>query len=424
MSGTVISSDDKYPIAGATVFIQGKDTGTMTDFDGVYQISVITGDKITFSYLGFDSQTITITNQNKIDITLIVNTALLDEIVVIGYGSQRKKEVTGAVSVLDSKTIERLNPTRVEQALQGQVSGVNVTSGSGSPGSEMNIRIRGVSTNGDNRPLILVDGNPIEDLSVINPNDIKSINILKDATAGIYGVRAANGVILIVTKSGRKNAELKLNLDTFYGFQQTSKKLNLFDFRAYPAYINESYDNALSHPLFSAGGEDPMFVSIPKTGTDWQNEVFDLAPILSLSLGATGGTKKSAYSFGVSYLDQDGVVGLDKSKYNRLTARATFDYDVTEKLKINTTILYTLSNKNYLQEGNVGSVLYNAINIAPNQLVYDSTIQGGYTQADGMGNEISNPIAQLANSFDKGQTNKISPQGRIILFLCLNYLFN
>ena len=150
----------------------------------------------------------------------------LDEVVVVGYGTQRKKEVTGAVSVVDSKIIDKLNPVRVEQALQGQVS-VNITSSSGSPGSGLNIRIRGISTNGDSRPLILVDGNIIEDLSVINPNDIKSVNVLKDATAGIYGVLAANGVILIETKTGNKNTDLRVSFDSYVGFQQTSKQIEL-----------------------------------------------------------------------------------------------------------------------------------------------------------------------------------------------------
>mgnify|MGYP001391799649 FL=1 len=151
----------------------------------------------------------------------------LDEIVVIGYGSQRKKEVTGAVSVLDAKSIERLNPVRAEQAIQGQVPGVNITSQSGSPGSGFNIRIRGITTNGDNAPLILVDGNRIVDLNAINPNDIATINIIKDATAGIYGVLAANGVILITTKSGGKNTDLTFQLSSYAGLQQTSKKIDL-----------------------------------------------------------------------------------------------------------------------------------------------------------------------------------------------------
>jgi len=233
ISGTVISSEDDFPIAGANILIQGKNAGTTTDFDGNYELTVEKGDSIIITYIGFKSSTILIESQSTINVTLSPDNQLLDEIVVIGYGSQKKKEVTGAVSVIDSKAIEKLNPVRVEQALQGQVSGVNVTTSSGSPGAASNIRIRGVSTNGDNNPLILVDGNRITDLSVINPNDIASVNVLKDATAGIYGVQAANGVILITTKSGRKNTELKFNVDSYIGFQEASNSIDVLKPRDY-----------------------------------------------------------------------------------------------------------------------------------------------------------------------------------------------
>ncbi|WP_194766337.1 SusC/RagA family TonB-linked outer membrane protein [Tamlana sp. I1] len=407
VTGTVISSEEKLPIAGANIIIQGSNRGTISDFDGGYQIYVSPGEKITYSYVGFATQTVTVTNQKTINIILAEEMASLGEVVVVGYGTQKKKEVTGAVSVVNTKDIEKLNPTRIEQALQGQVPGVNITSSSGSPGSALNINIRGVSTNGNNNPLILVDGNPIEDLSVINPNDIKSINILKDATAGIYGVRAANGVILIVTKSGIKNTKTKYNIDTYYGVQQTGRKLDLLGYKDYANIINEAYYNSTSHPLFSVG-YDPRFTSVPQTGTDWQDEAFDLAPIMNINFNANGGTKKATYSIGLSYLNQDGIVGLNKSDYDRITASANLNYDITKKLKFSVTTLLTHANKNYLQEGGVGSVLYNAINIAPTQLVHDKNIEGGFTQADGLGNEIVNPIAQMQNSFDNGQTNKIS----------------
>ena len=246
ITGTVFSSEDELPIIGANILLKGRNAGTTSDFDGNYQISVEAGDVLQFSYLGFETQEIVIGDQKSLMVTLVPDTAALDEVVVIGYGVQKKKEVTGAVSVLDSKAIEKLNPVRVEQALQGQVSGVNITSASGSPGSGLNIRIRGISTNGDSRPLILVDGNVIEDLSVINPNDIKSVNVLKDATAGIYGVRATNGVILIETKTGRKNSQLKVSVDSYLGFQTTSQKIDLInDAYDYASYINEASINGL-----------------------------------------------------------------------------------------------------------------------------------------------------------------------------------
>jgi TonB-linked SusC/RagA family outer membrane protein len=399
ISGTVISSEDDFPIVGANVLIVGKNAGTTTDFDGNYLLSVNKGDQITISYVGFITQTITIIDQTKLSTVLAPDTATLDEVVVVGYGTQRKREVTGAVTVVSSESIEKLNPTRVEQALQGQVSGVSVTSSSGSPGSGSNIRIRGVSTNGENNPLILVDGNVIEDLSVINPNDIKSINVLKDATAGIYGVRAANGVILIVTKSGRKNTDLKFSIDSYTGFQQTSKKINVLNATEYALITNEAA---------IAGGNSPLYTNFSGLGygTDWQDEVFSIAPISSTNFSASGGTEKSTYSFGVSHLDQNGIVGSGKSNYNRLTARANFQYDLLENLKLNATAIYTHSNKNKLSEDALGSVLFNALNMNPTVPVRDAN--GDFSLAEGLGNEVINPIAQMANTYDTDEINKIS----------------
>ena len=200
VNGVVRDAETSELMPGVNVIVKNTTTGTSTDFDGNFVLSGLSaGDVLVFSYIGFLPAEYPVRRAETITILMQEDVSALDEVVVIGYGTQRKKELTGAVSVVGSETIEELNPTRVEQALQGQVAGVQVTTESGSPGSASNIRIRGISTNGDNRPLILVDGNVIEDLSVINPSDIESINVLKDATAGIYGVRAANGVILITT---------------------------------------------------------------------------------------------------------------------------------------------------------------------------------------------------------------------------------
>lgn len=399
VSGTVISSEDNLPIIGANVLVKGMSKGTSTDFDGNFQISVEKGKTLQFSYIGFVTKSVTVTAKGAINVTLTPNSTTLNEVVVVGYGTQKKKEVTGAVAVVDSKTIEKLNPTRIDQALQGQVSGVSVTSASGSPGSATNIRIRGISTNGNNNPLILVDGNVIEDLSVINPNDIKSINVLKDATAGIYGVRAANGVILITTKSGRKESELTFNVDSYLGFQETANRIDLVSPRDYAILVNESLTN---------NGDDAKYLVYPETGTDWQDKVFSIAPISNINFSANGGTKKLAYAFGASYLNQDGIVGLDKSNYNRLTTTVNLQYDLLKNLKVSATGIYTHSNKNKLNEGAAGAILFNAINMNPTVPVYDSTVDGGYSLASGLGGEIINPLAQIANTYDTDKINKIS----------------
>ena len=402
VSGNV-TDENGMPLLGVNVIVKNESRGTTTDFDGNYAVNDISkGDVLQFSYIGFQTQEITVGDQQTINVTLRTDSEALDEVLVIGYGTQSKKEVTGAVSVVGSETIEDLNPVRVEQALQGTVPGVNITSTSGSPGSASTISIRGVSTNGNNNPLILVDGNVIEDLSVINPNDIESINVLKDATAGIYGVRAANGVILITTKSGTYNTELRVDIDAYTGIQETSRKLPVLNATEYAVIINEAY---------AAGGQNPPFTNFRNLGegTDWQDEVFSAAPISDINVNVSGGGEKSKYSFGASYFNQDGIVGKGKSTYDRLTARMSYNLEIIENLKLNLSGIYTNSNRSTLAENALGSVLFNAVNINPNLGIFDEN--GEYTIAEGLGNEVINPVAQIANTFNDTEINKISGVG-------------
>jgi len=403
ISGSVVDADTQQPLPGASVVVKGTNNGTTTDFDGNFIISnVSSNESIIISYLGYTDYEIVVGSSTDIAVALQSSSNELQEIVVVGYGTQTKKEVTGAVTVVGAESINKLNPTRVEQALQGQVSGVNITSGSGAPGSGLNIRIRGISTNGDNRPLILVDGNVIEDLSVLNPKDIESVNVIKDATAGIYGVRAANGVILITTKSGAKNTDLKLELDTYFGIQYTSRFMDLMPSSQFALYTNE------------VAGYN-VFGSFPAIDTDWQKKVIDFAPILSTNVSASGGTEKSTYAASVSYLYQDGIVGLDKSNYNRLTARLNYQYDVLDNLKVNASAIYTHSLKNNLPEGGIGSVLYSAINMDPSYPVYNSndfdavSNPNSYAYANSVAAfEIINPVAQINSSHNTTLVDKIS----------------
>jgi TonB-linked SusC/RagA family outer membrane protein len=402
-------------IPGVAVAVEGGQ-GTFTDIDGNFTLNNIKkGDKLIFSFIGYETQEVIIANQTDLQVTMANAANELEEIVVVGYGTQNKKEVTGAVSVISSETIQRINPVRVEQALQGQVAGVNITSQSGSPGSGSTINIRGISTNGDSRPLILVDGNVIEDLSVINPQDIESVNVLKDATAGIYGVRAANGVILIVTKSGRLNTKMKFDLTTYYGVQSTTRKIPVLNATEYALLKNES---------FTFGGSRPPFRSIEGlgVGTDWQDLIFQNAPIYSLNLGMNGGKKKSKYSAGVSYLDQDGIVGGSSAKFQRITTRGNYTYDFSKKLKVNVTGLYLYTDKNSLLENSLGSVLFNALNMAPTLPIRDSN--GSFTLAEGLGNEVINPAAQINDTYNSSQVNKISGTLGITYNVLKNLEFN
>lgn len=288
VKGVVKDAKTGEVLPGVNVIVKNTTKGDVTDFDGNYTIAnVPKGAILVFSYLGYISKEVTV-DKTTINVSLDESAEKLDEIVVIGYGTQRKKEVTGAVSVVSSQTIEDLKPTRIEQALQGQVAGVSITSSSGAPGAASNIRIRGISTNGNNNPLILVDGNVIEDLSVVNPSDIESINVLKDATAGIYGVRGANGVILITTKSGRKNTDYQIVFNSYVGFQQTTRKIPLLNATEYALLANEA---------FAANGQPLPFTNVPSLGqgTNWQDQVFESAPVSSADVTINKGTEKSPF---------------------------------------------------------------------------------------------------------------------------------
>jgi TonB-linked SusC/RagA family outer membrane protein len=401
VKGVVKDAVSGETLPGVSVVIKGTSIGTETNFDGVFNLAnVKQGATLVLNYLGKKPKEVVVTSAS-ITVSLEDAAEALEEIVVIGYGTQRKKEVTGAVTVISSATIDDLQPTRIEQALQGQVAGVNITTSSGSPGAAANIRIRGISTNGDSRPLILLDGRVIEDLSVVNPSDIESINILKDAAAGIYGVRAANGVILVTTKSGRKNTAFVSTFNTYVGFQQTTREIPLLNATEYALLANEA---------FAANGEPLPFPSVAGLGqgTNWQRQAFESAPIYSIDYTLNKGTEKSTYSLGLSVLDQDGIVGLDKSNFNRRNIRFNFDTEITDKLKFTSSTIFTNTNKRNLSENVLGSVLFNALNMPPTIPVFQANGEFSRPPATGTGIEVANPLAQVDNAQNRSGVNKIS----------------
>ncbi|KKK53741.1 hypothetical protein LCGC14_3091730, partial [marine sediment metagenome] len=311
VTGTVNDASG-MPLPGVNVLVKGTATGTSTDFDGMYSISVTSGKSLVFSYLGFQQREVQVNKDQQLDIRLEADTDALDEVVVIGYGAQKRKEITGAVSTVSSETLDELKPVKVEQALQGTVSGVNVTTQSGAPGANLDIRIRGVSTNGQNAPLVIIDGYQSE-LGLLNPNDIESITVLKDAQAAIYGTIGANGVILVTTKKGRKNQAPKVSYNVYTGFQETTRTLPLLNATEYGILLNEAYANggrALPLPNVAGLGN----------GTDWQETVFDdAAPLVNHDFNISGGSEKITYSVSGSHLYQQGIVGGKKSSFRRNT---------------------------------------------------------------------------------------------------------
>lgn len=398
VSGKVLDQATGETLLGVTVQNITSQTATTTDIDGLFTIAATKGDVLRFSYIGTVTKEFALGDETSITVMLEEDVATLEEIVVVGYGTQAVREVTGAVSIVNSEAIENLKPARVEEALQGQVPGVNVTSSSGSPGAGLNIRIRGVSTNGDNRPLILVDGNIIEDLSVINPGDIESISVLKDATAGIYGVRAANGVIIVTTKSGRRNLPLVVEYNSWGGAQETSRRLPTLNSQQYALIKNEAFAN---------NGEALPFTNISNlTNTNYQDKVFQNALVLNNDISMRGGTEKSLYKLGVSVFNQDGIVGGKKSDFDRFTMSGNFDHKWTKNLEMKTGFIYSYTSNRSINDGGLGSVLFNAVNMAPTIPVRDAA--GEFSLAEGLGNEVINPEAQLANTFNKNKVGKIS----------------
>ena len=404
IGGTVKESGNGLPLPGVNIQIKNTTKGTTSDIDGNFTLTGIpSGSVVIFSYVGFSNFEYTVTSANKnVAVALKEDASSLDEVVVIGYGSQKKREVTGAVSIVDAKTLEILKPVKVEQALQGTVSGVVVTGQSGSPGADLNIRIRGIATNGENRPTTIIDGY-VGDLGLLNPNDIETITVLKDAQAAIYGTIGANGVILVTTKKGKKNSKATINYNFYTGFQETSRKISVLNATDYALLANEAYANdgkILPFPTVSGLGK----------GTDWQNQVFDKGvPIVNHDVNFSGGSDKITYSLSGSHLDQEGIVGSNKSGFLRNTARLGLTADLTDRLKVNTNVIYTYFTRKTLNENTLGSVLFNALNMPATLTPYDEN--GAYTlvpNAAAYGTEIINPLAQIENTYNSYSYKKLN----------------
>lgn len=400
ISGIVTSSDDGLTIPGVTVIVKGTSTGTTTGIDGDFLLNNINpSDTLIFSFIGMISQEIVVENQIIFNIFMESDIAQLDEVVVIGYGTVKKKDVTGAVSIVDSKTINKLNPVKVEQALQGTMTGVNVTEQSGAPGAGIDVRIRGISTNGDASPVAIIDGY-VGDLNTLNPNDIETITVLKDAQAAIYGTVGANGIILITTKSGKRNTPTTVTFNSTTGIQETTRKLPVLNATEYAVLLNESY---------AAAGKELPFpdVSGLGKGTNWQDQLFSTAPIFDNNINISGGSQKMTYSISASDFRQKGIIGGDKSGYERNTARLAMGADFTNWLKFNSAITYTHVDRTSINDFGLGSVLFNAVNMPSTVPVYNP--DGSYFIApSNVGIEIVNPMQQIANTYNSYYLNKIN----------------
>ncbi|MDR1919537.1 MAG: TonB-dependent receptor [Tannerellaceae bacterium] len=372
---TGLVKDDTGPIIGANIIVKGTSNGNITDYEGKFILENVPADAILqISYIGYLTQEIKLTNQTQVTVILREDSEALEEVVVIGYGTLKKKDLTGAVSQMSASSMRDLKVSHPTQALAGQLAGVQVQQSAGAPGDAAVIRVRGAgSISASNAPLYVVDGYPLgeQNLNSINPSDIESIEVLKDASASaIYGSRAANGVVLVTTKSG-KSGKIVVNLDLYYGFQNVTKKLDLMDAQEFAAMSKEAFNtnytertgNPASDPLdvrpsgnryrYPAIYDDAAAMAAIGAGTDWQDEIFRTAPVQNYQLSVSGGSERTKYMFSTGYFSQDGIIiGSD---YERFSARAKIDSELTQWLKVGVNLAPTYIGENTIQAGHWAS---------------------------------------------------------------------
>ena len=363
VSGTV--SDADGPLPGASVVMKGTNTGVTTDFDGNFSISggIDNNSILVFSYVGFESQEIVVGNQSIINVQMQEAKGYLDEVVVIGYGSQKKSVVTGAISSIKQSELKDIPITRVEQTLQGRISGITISANSGQPGSSSTVRVRGITTLGNNEPLWVVDGVIVDSggIGYLNQSDIASVEVLKDAASqAIYGARSAAGVILITTKKG-STGKLRVNYNGYTGVSSAARTLDLLNATQYATLLNEKSVNGGGNVLFN----NPESLGI---GTNWQSVIFnDNAARSSHELSVSGGNGVSSFygSFGMT--DHEGIVMSNISNYVRKNIRLNSTHKISSKLTIGQTLGY--SNEKNVGIGNTnsefGGPLSSAINLDP-----------------------------------------------------------
>lgn len=383
VSGIVVSAIDNEPLIGVGVQVQGTTLGTITDFEGKYSISVLPNQTLLFSYIGYLTQRVTITTQTTLNISLKEDTETLDEVVVVGYGVQKKKLVTGATVQVKGENIARLNTNNPLQAMQGQTPGVNISSTSGQPGADMKVTIRGLGTVGNSGPLYLIDGVG-GDISTLNPADIESIDVLKDAaSAAIYGAQAANGVVLITTKSGREGKAV-VSFDGYYGIQSVARKVDMLNAFQYQTIMDEQALNSGSSMYDWSSYKDAYDANGQLVDTNWIDAMLtDNAKTESYTLGITGGSASSTYALSLGYMEQEGIVGgSDVSNYERYNFRINSEYKLFKDiLKVGEQVSFVYKKNNGVDVGNqYNNTLRSAFATSPLTPIYAQ--DGSYYSTD------------------------------------------
>lgn len=424
VSGTITDANGD-PLIGANVLLKGTDQGTITDIDGTYSIGVNNLDMtLIFSYIGYETLEVTIGGRSVVDVSL-QNAAVLDEVIVVGYGTVKKSDLTGSVASLKADDFNQGANVSVDQLIQGRSSGVQITQNSGEPGGGLSIRIRGASSiNAGNEPLYVIDGLPIDNsttlnatsesgaagigaspgyknpLNALNPNDIVSIEILKDASStAIYGSRGANGVVLITTKKGNSGST-SVNYDAYYGHQLQPKNLDVLTTSEYIQVMNEIGQQQLGRQIFSSAD-----IARIGAGTDWQDEIFQSAPMQNHNLSLSGGGQNTTYYASFNYFDQDGVI--ERTGMNRFGGRLNLTQKVGDRLNVGFNINSTLINDRFNSDGvniNEGAgPIYAALLYDPTEPVYNEAT-GDFTRSSEL--TINNPVSLIEGIESKGVTNR------------------
>lgn len=416
-----VTDEKGEALPGVSIVLKNSSTGTITDLDGLFTLNVPdTGAQLTFSFVGYVSQEVTVGNQTSFEIKLQTDSKALEEVVVVGYGTQRKSDLTGSVASIKAEDLKKMPMTSFDQALQGRVSGVQVTQASSAPGGRVMIRVRGGnSLSSGNEPLYVVDGYPItagasaggqgagqNPLSSINPNDIASIEVLKDASAtAIYGSRGANGVVLITTKRG-KAGETVVTYDMYYGSQKVAKKLDMMNGREFAELVNEARVNSgVSTPAFPNALDPYNFpeVSAIGNGVDYQNEVFRTAPMQNHNITVSGGNDNTRFAISGGFFDQVGV--LKNSDFKRASVKANIDTRLAKNLTLATNITGSkIWGNNGGSEGgggSDGSTVNAALTMPPTVQIFQQ--DGSYTRLNPTpgGSTVPNPVPMALHRTDR-----------------------
>ncbi|MDR0573874.1 MAG: TonB-dependent receptor [Tannerella sp.] len=395
LKGTV-TTVDKQPLTGVSVSVKGSATGTISDIDGNFSLNVKPEDVLVIRYLGFTTQELTVGNQSSVEIVMEENVALLDEVVVVGYGALRKSDITGSVSSVKPSELQKNSLTRTDEALQGQIAGVQVINNDASPNAGISIRIRGVnSITAVSEPLVIIDGMQGGSLSDVHPNDIESLEVLKDASAtAIYGARGAGGVILVTTKKG-SGTKSSVTYNGFFGFQQIQKKMDLMNAEEYAGYINQ---NRLARGLAAIfTGQDGALHSpeyYRDKSTDWQDEIYRAGYTQNHHLTVSGKSDNISYSIAGDYLDTKGIV--INSQYQKFSLRSNLAINLHKKIRLNLNTFFASANDRPTTldaRDQYGSPVYAALNFAPTRPVFEE--DGTYSKPGGGygSNTEYNPVA-------------------------------